>query len=305
MDAHNRFDRTKEAEVVALYQGGTPTLHVARRFGISDTTVREILRRNGLVASHLREKVSDAQIEQMLALYHAGKTLKEIADEMRIVRGTPCSNGTVSKVLRKAGVPLRPSIKRHKLTPEVRAELAGRYAAGEIMDALQRAYGVSSTIVVACLDEFGVKHRTSWGKFQTEPWTDARGRAWTFKSRWELAYAQHLDAQGLSWDYEARKFGLHTCKCYTPDFVVDRDGVDEYHEVKGWLDDRTIARMQEFSRTYPARHLILVGPRELVDLGLIEAWYAKHLQAERVTTMREWLEVRYRHANSCARAGAR
>jgi transposase len=305
MDAHNRFDRTMEAEVVALYQGGTPTLHVARRFGVSDTTVRNILRRNGLVASHLREKVSEAQIDQMLALYHAGKTLKEIADELSVIRGTPCSNGTVSKVLRKAGIPMRPSIKRHKLTPELRQELAGRYAAGEIMAALQKAYGVSSTVVTDCLDEFGIAHRTGWGRFHAPEWTDALGRTWVFKSRWELAYAQHLDARDLAWDYEGRKFGLRECSCYTPDFAVELGGVEEYHEVKGWLDDRTIARMQEFARTYPARHLVLVGPRELVALCLIEAHYADHPQADRVASMREWLENRYRHANTCARVGTR
>ena len=300
-EAHNRFDRTKEAEVVALYQGGMPTLHVARRFGISDVTVRNILRRNGLVASHFREKVSEEHIEMMLTLYRDGKTTKEIAAALSVVRGISCSNGTVSKVLRRAGVPLRPSTKRQKLSHDQRADVARRYAAGEILEDLGRAYGVAGSTIAYILDEFGVKHRTSWGKFQTPPWVDALGRTWVFKSRWELAYAQHLDAQGLIWDYEARKFGLRVCSCYTPDFVVDVGGVDEYHEVKGWLDDRTIARMQEFVRTYPARHLVLVGPRELVDLGLIEAHYAGHPQADRVASMRDWLENRYRHAHTCAR----
>jgi hypothetical protein len=189
------------------------------------------------------------------------------------------------------------------LNPAQRAEVASRYAAGEILDALQTAYGVANSVIIACLDEHGIKHRTSWGKFQAPPWTDARGRTWTFKSRWEQRYAAHLDAQGAIWDYEARKFGLRACSCYTPDFVVEVGGVDEYHEVKGWLDDRTIARMQEFVRTYPARRLVLVGPRELAALGLIEGYYVGHPQAARVASMREWLDNTHRHANTCARVG--
>lgn len=303
MDAHNRFEQAREAELIALYQGGMPTLHVARHFGVSDTTVRNILRRNGLVASHGREAISSDQVATMLRLYRAGKTVREIAAELSVIRGTPCSSGNVSKVLRKAGVPLRSSTKRHKLNPAQRAEVAARYAAGEILDALQKAYGVSSTVIIACLDEHGIKHRTGWGRFRAPAWTDARGRRWTFKSRWEQRYAAHLDAQGRAWDYEARKFGLRACSCYTPDFVVEVGGVDEYHEVKGWLDDRTIARMQEFVRTYPARRLVLVGPRELAALGLIEEYYVEHPQAARVASMREWLDNTYRHANTCSRVG--
>lgn len=306
-EAYNRFDSAKEAEVIALYQGGLPTLHVARCFGVSDTTVRNILRRNGLVASHKREAVSADQVATMVALYHAGKTVREIASELSVVRGTPCSNGTVSKVLRLAGVPLRPSTKRHKLNSDQRQEAAALYAAGKTLAQVGKIYGVDPCAIMKCLDEFGVKHRTGWGKFRSEPWTDARGRTWTFKSRWELAYAQHLDARDLAWDYEGRKFGLRECSCYTPDFAVEVGGVEEYHEVKGWLDDRTIARMQEFARTYPARHLVLVGPRELVGLGIIAPHYADHPQADRVAAMREWLENRYRHlhANTCALAGTR
>jgi len=300
-----KFDNPDDvAGVISAYRGGESCERIGARIGVSRATVNAVLRRNGVQLDQRKVRrhasPSEETIAEMIRLYAV-----EELNTHQIAARLGVGSGTVVRYLNDRGVAMRAHVKRHKLTPEVRAELAARYATGETLEALQDVYGVSSTVVTDCLDEFGVKHRTGWGRFHAPPWTDRRGRQFTFKSRWELLYAQHLDAQGAIWDYEARKFGLRTCKCYTPDFVVDRDGVDEYHEVKGWLDDRTIARMQEFARTYPARHLVLVGPRELVDLGLIEAWYAKHLQAERVTTMREWLEVRYRHANSCARAGAR
>jgi transposase len=297
-------DLTSVAAVVAAYRAGVRTKTIAEDHGVCRVTIESVLRRNGVVLDQRKSRrdrtPSEEKIQEMIRLY----TVEEL-NTHQVAARLGVGSSTVVRHLNDRGVAMRAHVKRHRLTPDQRRELADRYAAGETFAALQGAYSVSDSIVEACLDEFGIAHRTGWGRFHAPPWTDARGRTWTFKSRWELAYAQHLDAQGLAWDYEARKFGLRTCKCYTPDFVVDRDGVDEYHEVKGWLDDRTIARMQEFARTYPARRLVLVGPRELVDLGLIEAWYAQHLQAARVTTMREWLEVRYRHANTCARAGAR
>lgn len=262
------------------------TKHVAEHFRISDTTVRNILRRNGLVACR-RKKFSDEQISLAVDLYHRGKTTREIAAELSVVRGDACTGGTISIILRRTGVPLRPSFKRHKLSPERRQELALRYAAGEIMEALQKSYGVSNTIVESCLDEFGVKHRASWGKFQTPPWTDARGRVFVFKSRWELAYAQHLDTQGLIWEYEPCKFGLKECSCYTPDFAVYRDGDVEYHEVKGWLDQRTMRRLSEFRRLYPSERLRIVGPSDMVQLGLIDECYSRHPMSGQVEAFKD------------------
>lgn len=296
-----KFDNQDDvAGVLSAYRNGESCEGIGTRIGVSRATINAVLRRNGVVLDQRKARrhasPSEETVAEMIRLY----TVEEL-NTHQIAARLGVGASTVVRYLNDRGVAMRAHVKRHKLTPEQRAEVAGRYAAGEIMDALQKAYGVSSSVIIACLDEHGIKHRTGWGRFHAPEWTDAHDRTWTFKSRWELAYAQHLDARGAIWDYEARKFGLRECSCYTPDFVVEVDGVDEYHEVKGWLDDRTIARMQEFVRTYPRRRLVLVGPRELAGLGLIEAYYAEHPQAERVASMRAWLEDRYRHANTCAR----
>lgn len=300
-----KFDNPDDvAEVVFAYRSGVRTRTLAEQFGVCRVTIESVLRRNGVQLDQRKSRTdrspSEEKIQEMIRLY----TVEEL-NTHQIGKRLGVGSSTVVRYLNDRGVAMRAHIKRHKLTPEQLREAAALYESGKTLAQVGKVYGVNASLIMKCLDEFGVKHRTSWGKFQTEPWTDAHGRRFVFKSRWELAYAQHLDARDLTWDYEARKFGLRECSCYTPDFVVEVDGVDEYHEVKGWLDDRTIARMQEFVRTYPQRHLVLVGPRELVALGLIEEYYVEHPQAARVASMREWLENRYRHANTCSRVVVR
>jgi len=209
----------------------------------------------------------------MVELYEEERTVREIASEVGV------ASSTVSKCLRRAGISKRKSDKRKKMPYEQRKELAARYGRGETFSQLEYAYGVSSTIIGSCLKEFGIPSRTGWGRFKTEEWEDRRGRAWVFKSRWELAYAKWLDDQDYEWDYEPCKFGLSKCSCYTPDFAVRVNGNIEYHEVKGWLDERTKERLMEFVEMYPEKTLKIMGPKQMVDLRLVGSEYATHPMA--------------------------
>jgi transposase-like protein len=285
-----------EKMIVEEYSTSKFTMPIARRFGIADTTVRQILRRNGVVPCHGKTPVGEDRATRMMELFRLGMTTDEIG------RGVGCAPGTVSKWLRKQGVPLRPHTKRRKLSVEQRRELARRYESGETFLKLQKAYGVSDSVVELCLDEFQVQTRTPCGAFRTERWLDRRGREHVFKSKWELQYAQRLDELGMNWEYEARKFPLRECRCYTPDFVVyGEDGSEEYHEVKGWLGDAAIARIQEFVREYPGITLCLLGPAEMVAMGIAPEYFGGHVQALRVEALREWIEdMRRFHGRVCA-----
>lgn len=273
-----------EAAIIARYQSGELTMSIALAYGISDTLVRTILRRNGIVPSHAKRPVSPDQDRQMLEMHHYGMWNNQIAHALGI------ASCTVSTRLSAMGVRVGPH--PYKLTAEQRCALAIQYEVGATFKMLEKEYGVSCTIIRSCLDEFMVPHRTGWGRFRTPEWVDQLGRKHVFHSRWEQLYAGWLDSQGMRWDYEGRKFKLCKCHCYTPDFVVTRaDGGIEYHEVKGWLDDRTVNRMLEFVRMYPDHVLIMVGPRDLHRLGLIEDWYLRHPMAQRVEDLKSWLSA--------------
>jgi transposase len=197
-------------------------------------------------------------------------------------------SSTVVRYLNQRGVVMRAMVKRHKLSAAQRADLVRRYQAGENFKDLEQAYGVSCEVVGSCLKEAGEKARAP-GK-RLLPAVDMQGRTWLFGSRWDQLYANWLDREGYEWAYEARCFKLAGPQHvqYTPDFVVVVDGIEEYHEVKGWLDAVSIERVKAFAAQYPreAARLKLIGPAEMAALGLEAERYEQHAMATAVDELR-------------------
>lgn len=99
-----------------------------------------------------------------------------------------------------------------------------------------------------------------------------------FRSSWEANYARYLKlliSLGVitSWDYECQAFifdkALEGSTSYTPDFkVVLPDGSHEWHEVKGWLDEKSIEKLNRMALYYPNEKIVLI---DLQEYGLIKA----------------------------------
>lgn len=90
-----------------------------------------------------------------------------------------------------------------------------------------------------------------------------------FRSRWEANYARYLNlllSRGdiRSWQYEPKTFVFERIKrgtrTYTPDFlVVDRLGVSEWHEVKGWMDPKSKTRLARMAKYFPSEVVRVIG----------------------------------------------
>lgn len=90
-----------------------------------------------------------------------------------------------------------------------------------------------------------------------------------FRSSWEANYARYLNllvtqGQISEWDYECQTFQFEKIsrgtRCYTPDFKVTfPDGHHEWHEVKGWMDDKSRVRLERMARYYPAEVVKVIG----------------------------------------------
>jgi hypothetical protein len=88
------------------------------------------------------------------------------------------------------------------------------------------------------------------------------------RSSWEANYARYLKMQvetGVirGWRYEVKTFVFEKIKrgtrTYTPDFRVEHmDGRIEWHEVKGWMDDKSRVRLARMARYYPEETLVLI-----------------------------------------------
>jgi len=86
------------------------------------------------------------------------------------------------------------------------------------------------------------------------------------RSTWEVKFAQWLDENGLSWDYEPTFFQILNGKRYAPDFYVPAH--DAYYEIKGWMDERSTQKIAAFRNEYSEHPLVVLGRPELKYYGV-------------------------------------
>lgn len=107
-------------------------------------------------------------------------------------------------------------------------------------------------------------------------WREIGGKRKYFRSRWEANYARYLEflktqKQILDWDHEPEVFWFEGikrgCVSYLPDFkVTELNGSFTYHEVKGWMDDRSKTKIRRMGIYHPG-----------VILRIIDAaWFKKN-----------------------------
>ena len=152
--------------VDAYLNGKETTKGIAKRFGVSDTSIRNVLRGNGVVPYKGPRRIAVEQEDRMIELYQSGLNAGQTADECGVVKST------VLKVLHRRDVELRPNIKRKILSVEKRKELSELYAGGETFKSLEERYGVSCSVVSSCLDETLQCRTHSWsyrGRLRSRP----------------------------------------------------------------------------------------------------------------------------------------
>ena len=107
-----------------------------------------------------------------------------------------------------------------------------------------------------------------------------------FRSSWEANYARYLNfllSQGTitKWEYEPKTFVFHGVirgvLTYTPDFLVEeKDGTKAWHEVKGWMDAKSKAKLKRMAKFYPDEKIVLIDAAQYKAIskfkGLIPNW---------------------------------
>lgn len=110
-------------------------------------------------------------------------------------------------------------------------------------------------------------------------WREIAGKRIYFRSRWEYNYAVYLQMLVekraiLSWEHEPKTFWFDKIKrgvrSYLPDFRVQLvNGGEEYHEVKGWMDDRSKTCISRMARYYPEVTLKIIDATWFKNNGRI------------------------------------
>lgn len=101
--------------------------------------------------------------------------------------------------------------------------------------------------------------------------TNPEGKRICFRSAWEAAFAELLDAQKKRWEYETKTFpinynreGIPHAGTYTPDFKTAAGWV----EIKGRWTPEGEAKFAAFHEQYPLEQIRVVDRAELTKLGL-------------------------------------
>jgi len=92
-------------------------------------------------------------------------------------------------------------------------------------------------------------------------WSYYNDRA--FRSSWEVRAARAMDALGIRWEYEARRFDLGS-QTYCPDFYLPDDGA--YWEVKGYYGPKSQKTITLFRAQHPEIPLVLLTEQPLLLL---------------------------------------
>jgi hypothetical protein len=118
-------------------------------------------------------------------------------------------------------------------------------------------------------------------------WREVGGQRCYFRSKWEANYARYLEyliRQKLiaKWEHEPETFWFEDikrgCRSYLPDFrVTENDGRVIYHEVKGWMDDRSKTKIKRMAKYHPNITLLVIAEKGYKEIqrkmgGLIHEW---------------------------------
>lgn len=108
------------------------------------------------------------------------------------------------------------------------------------------------------------RYKASW----KQQWAEINGVRNFYRSKWELNYAYYLEwlrvnGQIQSWEHEPTTFWFEGvkrgCVSYLPDFrVTDLNGNVSYHEVKGWMDDRSKTKLRRMKKYHPEVKLVVI-----------------------------------------------
>lgn len=108
-------------------------------------------------------------------------------------------------------------------------------------------------------------------------WREIGGVRKYYRSKWEANYAYYLEWLKVnghikSWLHEPKTFWFEGvkrgCVSYLPDFyVVENDGSEAYHEVKGWMDARSKTKIKRMAKYHPNTTLIVIDSKAYKELA--------------------------------------
>lgn len=129
------------------------------------------------------------------------------------------------------------------------------------------------------------------GHPRSSGWFKINGLTYYFRSSWEVLYARYLEfllgSENIKkWEYEPKTFWFDNIKrgvrSYLPDFrITNNDGSIEYHEVKGWMTDKSKTKIKRMAKYYPNIVLVVFQEKEITGIRKLEKLYPEAVETEK------------------------
>lgn len=128
--------------------------------------------------------------------------------------------------------------------------------------------GVGKFCSMECKARWMSSHASCSGKARSHGGKRSDINGIYFRSSWEANYARYLNwlisnGEIVSWEFEAETFEFSKIKrgskFYTPDFkIVNQDRSVEFHEIKGYMDPKSITKIKRMGRYFPKIKLVVI-----------------------------------------------
>lgn len=295
--------KCSDLDLVASYARLDSVWAVAREFGMCGQSVHERLKKLGV---DLSVRVPQENIEKIRSVYSSGflcgdGTMQNLCAE------TGLNKQQISRFAKSFGLSdLRRSVSNETLAKMSKTKIDWHEKNAHPRGMLGKKHSIEtkkelSKITSDRAKSFGKTKRvqiaqnamkTRWEKYGTlalmrskttwkQGWREIGGIKKYYRSRWEANYARYLEFLKLrneisDWKHEPQIFWFDGIKRgtnnYTPDFrVVKNDGSVEYHEVKGWMDPKSLTKIKRMKKYYPGVILIVIDGKFMKSLAQVSA----------------------------------
>lgn len=286
-----------DQEIVDAYRTAGSVYVAAAALGVAHSTVHRRLVKLGHDRS--RKHYTKADMERLQRDYEAyvnSGRLAKLASEMGRTRACLCRQAQ-KLGLTKIGRAKQPQVAEMLLGHVVARNASGRHPRGmrgkkhsqetrekfsEIVIARWQNMSEDerSALTLASMKGRLEKHGTLAGNVKRGSWKagwrEVGDKRHFFRSRWEPNYARYLEWLKLNgkisdWQYEPKTFWFDAIKrgvrSYKPDFlVIETNGNSAWHEVKGWMDDRSKTTLKRMAKYHPSEKIILIDRKQYLAI---------------------------------------
>jgi hypothetical protein len=275
-------------EIVRLYAIYNNTVTVGKMIGCDNETVARYLKRRGIKINRMERYVTQEEKDFLITNYQTYKNecrLPELAALMgksydvmkRIARNLGLTNKNDTQYLKfrakEFGAPMEGKKHSKESLNKISESSKKMWAMPEsVMRSEASLQKRSDAMRDINNNKMSGKRPSSVYSRTTKGWWENGEKKYYMLSKWEMNYAWYLEfliskGEIKSWEYEVDTFWFEKIKrgvrSYTPDFkVVINSGSIEYHEVKGWMDDKSKTKIKRMAIYHPKVILKVVGEKE-------------------------------------------